>query len=157
MSEAEPSSVDARSQIDAENATPMQKDKLSNDSFLEPEQSVVQPNVKRFKKRGRQTDDDQRRVTKISASGWIETITLMPVSECPPQCPDCPPPSFSSPEVWENSKTKTKRICERILYPLGDVDGWRVNQEHLPLQNSSPLNLPFLEREATSLTKLATI
>jgi hypothetical protein len=60
------------------------------------------PNIKKFKKRGRQREDKssgEQRVSKISTGGWIETITFMPVSKCPPQCPDCPPPSLSPPEV----------------------------------------------------------
>jgi hypothetical protein len=58
----------------------------------------IQSSVKKFKKRGRQIEDEGR-ITKISTSGWIETVTFMPVSECPPACPDCPAPSLSPPEV----------------------------------------------------------
>ena len=62
-------------------------------------------NVKKFKKRGRQSEDaadDHSRtskITKISTSGWIETVTFIPVTGCPPQCPDCPPESLSPSEV----------------------------------------------------------
>jgi hypothetical protein len=62
----------------------------------------ARPNVKKFKKRGRQREDEgsgEQRVSKISTGGWVETISFMPVSQCPPQCPDCPPPSLSPPEV----------------------------------------------------------
>ncbi len=71
----------------------------TNDPNL-PEEA--RPNVKKFKKRGRQREDEssgEQRVSKISTGGWVETITFMPVSQCPPQCPDCPPPSLSPPEV----------------------------------------------------------
>ena len=65
-----------------------------------PAEAEIQPqsSVKKFKKRGRQTEDVGR-ITKISTSGWIETVTFMPVSQCPPECPDCPAPSMSPPEV----------------------------------------------------------
>ncbi len=87
-----------------ENAQPKQgtlgnDENPTNNSNLAAE---VRPNIKKFKKRGRQKEEGssgEQRVSKISTGGWIETISFMPVSQCPPQCPDCPPPSLSPPEV----------------------------------------------------------
>jgi hypothetical protein len=73
-----------------------------NQVFDVGSQAEARPNVKKFKKRGRQREEEnsgEQRVSKISTGGWIETITFMPVGQCLPQCPDCPPPSLSPPEV----------------------------------------------------------